>query len=381
MRLAILSTLLLGFAWLSGCTKAESKKTADNGPSKVEAARDPAVIEVDHPERFELVTAAAVAGSEELPVNGAVAPDVSRNVPVNALSGGRVVEVKARLYDEVQKGQLLLRMVSPDLTQAISDYRKFQADEVLARRQLERAQLLLSKGAMAEKDVQAAEDTEVKAKVDVQTALDRIQLLGGDGKTLQPYIDLVAPVSGTIVEQNVTTAAGVKSPDNSPNLFTIADLSRLWVLCDVYENNLGQVHVGDFAEVKLNAYPDKTFRGRVGNIANVLDPNTRSVKVRLELDNAGRLLKPGMFATATFRSQSSKTRVMAPASALLRLHDRDWIYVPIDGGKRFKLTEVQAGPQDSKGMQQILRGVSAGDPVVKGALQLSAAAAAQGSST
>ena len=100
------------------------------------------------------------------------------------------MEVRARLYDEVQKGQLLMGMVSPDLTQAISDYRKFQADENLARPQLERAQLLLSKGAIAEKDVQAAEHIEAKSKVDLQTALDRIQLLGGDTRTLQPFIDL-----------------------------------------------------------------------------------------------------------------------------------------------------------------------------------------------
>ena len=276
---------------------------------------------------------------------------------------------------------MLLRLVSPDLAQAISDYRKFKADEVLIRRQLERAQLLLSKGAIADKDVETAKDANEKAKVDLQAAIDRIKLLGGDAATLNPYIDIVAPVSGTIIEQNVTNAAGVKTPDNSPNVFTIADLSRVWILCDVYENNLGQVHAGDFAEVKLNAYPDKTFRGRVGNIANILDPATRSAKVRLEIDNPGRMLKPGMFATATFRSQNTKTHIMAPASALLRLHDRDWVYIPIDGGKRFKLVEVQAGPQDSKGNQEVIRGLAAGDSIVRGALQLSAAAASQGSST
>lgn len=378
MRIIRTGTLLLAF--VAGCSKGKGP-APDTGPARVEPARDPSIVEVEHPERYELVQAVEVAGAEQLLVNGAVAPDVSRNVPINALSGGRAIDVRARLYDDVQKGQMLLRMVSPDLTQAISDYRKFRADEVLVRRQLERAQLLLSKGAIAEKDVETAKDADEKAKVDVQTAVDRIKLLGGDSTALNPYIDIVAPVSGTIIEQNVTNAAGVKTPDNSPNLFTIADLSRVWILCDVFENNLGQVHVGDFAEVKLNAYPDRTFHARVGNIANILDPATRSTKVRLELDNPGRVLKPGMFATATFSSQSTKKHVIAPASALLRLHDRDWIYIPIDGGKRFKLVEIQAGPQDSKGNQEILKGLQAGDSVVKGALQLSAAAAAEGSST
>lgn len=371
--LLVISLLLTGAV---GCNKQEQAKTAqDPGPSKVEPARDLTIVQVEHPELFQLVEATSEKAAEELQVNGAVFPDVSRNVPVNALTGGRVVEARARLFDDVQKGQLLLRMVSPDLNQALSDLRKFKADELLSKRQLERAQLLYSKGAIAEKDLQAAEDTDVKAKVDVQTALDRIQLLGGDPKTLTPYIDVVAPVSGTIVEQNVTTAAGVKTPDNSPNLFTIADLSKVWVLCDVYENNLSQVRVGDFADVRLNAYPDRVFRGRVGNIANVLDPNTRSAKVRLELDNSSHLFKPGMFATATFRSQSIKSRVLVPSSALLRLHDRDWIYVPIENGKRFRLIEVQAGPQKTgTGLQEVIKGVSAGDKVVKGALELSAEA-------
>ena len=376
------SVILLAMAlFLSGCHKAESKMISEQGPSKVEEARDISIVEVDHPEHFSVTVATAVATAEELAVNGAVAPDVSRNIPVNALTGGRVIEVHARLFDEVRKGQLLLRMQSQDVAQAISDYRKFQADQTLAQRQLERAQLLLSKGALPEKDVQAAEDIEAKASVDVQAALDRIRILGGDPKSPQSVIDIVAPLDGTIVEQNVTTAAGVKSPDNSPNLFTIADLSHVWVLCDVYENNLGQVHVGDFAAVQLNAYAGRTFRGRVGNIATMLDPATRSVKVRLELENPARLLKPGMFATAVFRSQSALPHVMAPSTAILRLHDRDWIYVPIDGGRRFRLTEIQAGEQNGNGMQEILRGLAAGHPLVRNALQLSVAAAAQGSST
>ena len=104
-------------------------------------------MEVEHPERFELIQAVEEKLFDELQVNGAVAPDVSRNVPVNALISGRVIDVRARLYDDVQKGQMLLRMISPDLSQAVSDYRKFQADEVLARRQLERSQLLLEHGA------------------------------------------------------------------------------------------------------------------------------------------------------------------------------------------------------------------------------------------
>lgn len=134
----------------------------------------------------------------------------------------------------------------------------------------------------------------------------------------------------------------MRSIDNSPNLFTIADLSRVWVLCDVYAYQLPQVRLGDFADVRLNAYPDRVLRGRVSNIARVLDATTRTAKARLELDNSSRLMRVGMFATATFRSESPESRAVVPATAILRLHDKDWVFRPA-GGRRFQQLEIQAG--------------------------------------
>ena len=160
--------------------------------------------------------------------------------------------------------------------------------------------MLYSHGALAEKDLQQAEDTEEKAKVDVQNTEQRVRLLGGDPAHPSSIIELRAPVSGTIVEQNVAGFEGIKSLDNSPNLFTIADLSQVWVLCDVYENDLGEVRLGDSAEIRLNAYPDKTYQGTVADISRVLDPTMRSAKVRIVLPNPDGALRPGMFAVATF---------------------------------------------------------------------------------
>ena len=137
----------------------------------------------------------------------------------------------------------------------------------------------------------------------MQASVQRVRLLGGDPDHAAAVIQLRAPVSGTIVEQNIAGFEGVRSLDNSPNLFTIADLSEVWALCDVYENDLEAVRVGDPAEIRLNAFPDRVFRGRVSDIARVLDPNTRSAKVRVVLSNPGGLLKPGMYATATFHSR------------------------------------------------------------------------------
>jgi len=358
--------------WLSSsCSHGSS---ADNAPPvRVEKAPDPAIVEAADPEQFPLTTVEQRPTYDELKVNGVVTPDVNRSVPVLSLAGGRVVDIRAKLGDDVTKGQVLLRINSPDVSQAFSDYQKAQADEVLARRQQERSETLLAKGAIAQRDLEAAEDTEQKAKVDLATAAEHLRVLGADLNHPSPIVEIMAPISGTIVEQNITGGTGVRSMDNSPNLFTIADLSRVWVLCDVYENNLAQVRPGDYAEVRLNAYPDQALKGRVSNISRVLDPNTRTAKVRLELDNERRLMRAGMFASATFRSQSKQLRSVVPAKAVLRLHDRDWVF-RAEGGHRFRRIEVQAGRVSSDGFQEVITGVVPGDQIVANALQFASAA-------
>lgn len=368
----LISPLVAAVLLLPGCSReAKVDAKADGAlPVTIEEAPDVSVITVERSEQFPLVKVESRKGREELKVNGSVAPDVNRTVPVNALSGGRVTDIRTRLGDEVVKGQVLLRIHSPDLSAAFSDYQKFRADELLARRQFERARLLYSHGAIAQKEVQMAEYTHEKAKVDVQTAAERIRILGGDLNHPSPVFDVKAPISGTIVEQNTAGGAGVKSLDNAPNLFTVADLSRVWVLCDVYENNLSRVHCGDYADVRLNAYPDRVLKGRITNISRVLDPATRTAKVRLELDNRGSLLRPGMFATVTFYSQSTQSRAVVPASAVLRLHDKDWVFRP-EGQGRFRRIEIQTLPATGDGFQQVTSGLKAGDEVVSNALELS----------
>ncbi len=342
-------------------------------PVKIQSAPDPSLIDVERPEQFPLVKVETRKSPDELRVNGVVAPDVSRTVHVSSLSGGRVIDIRARLGDDVKKGQVLLVIHSPELATAIADYQKFQADEQLARRSLERAQLLFSHGAMAQKDLQQAEDTEQKAKVDLQTAAERIRILGGNLNHLSPIIEVRSPISGTVVEQNTTGGEAVKSLDNSPSLFTVGNLSRVWVLCDVYENHLAQVHWGDIAEVRLNAYPEQRFSGRVSNISRVLDPATRAAKVRVDLENRQGLMRPGMFAGVMVVSRSSHERIFVPTSAILRLHDKDWVFRPV-GDHRFRRTEVQTGLTTPDGFQEILKGLQAGDAVVTNALQFSSSA-------
>jgi cobalt-zinc-cadmium efflux system membrane fusion protein len=333
----------------------------------VEKAPDRNLITMEKAERFAVAQAATRREADQILANGVVAADVSRTYAVNALTSGRVMDVRVRLGDEVEKGQLMLSLTSPDMAQAIADLQRFRAAEAYAKIQLDRGQLLLSKGAAPQKDVDAAQDTYNRAKIDTETAREHIRILGGDADHLSPVIEVHAPVAGTVIEQNVTMAAGLKSLDNAPNLFTIADLSSLWILCDVYENDLAHVQVGDQATLELNAYQNRSFRGKVTNISKLLDPATRAAKVRIELANDSGLLRPNMFVTAHFTAQSATTRTVIPSTAILRLQDRDWVFLKV-GDKQFRRTEVEAGPVNPDKTQQVLSGVKPGDVVVTDAL-------------
>jgi cobalt-zinc-cadmium efflux system membrane fusion protein len=344
--------------------------------TKAEVTLEPGIFDVDHPGLFKLAKAETRALPTELIANGTVNTDITRTIHVTSLGSGRVVDIKVRLGDFVKKGQSLLVISSPDLASANADYQKARADEELSRKALERTQELYTHGAMAVKDLEAAQDTEDKAKVDVQTSAEHVRVLGGDPDHISPVIDLRAPVSGTIVEQNVAGSEGIKSLDNTPNLFTIADLSQVWVVCDVFENDLGEVHLGDSSEIRLNAYPDRVFRGKVADISRVLDPNTRTAKVRIVLANGEGALRPGMFATATFRSRKLHDRVVVPSTAVMRLQDKDWVFRQ-EGPNRFHQIEVHTANVAPDGSQSLRDGLNPGDEVIGNALQFSTAMAEQ----
>jgi cobalt-zinc-cadmium efflux system membrane fusion protein len=169
-----------------------------------------------------------------------------------------------------------------------------------------------------------------------------------------------------ITDQEITNAGGVQGL-SSPNPFTISDLTHVWILCDVYENDLPYVRIGDTAEIRLNAYPAKVFTGTISNIGPVLDPNLRTAKVRIEVNNPG-LMRPGMFATVTFRGLDRNKYAAVPATAILHLHDRDWVYLPA-GGNKFRRVEVKAGDMLAGNMQEILLGIAPGQQVVANALE------------
>jgi len=360
-----LAVLLLAILGTSACST-----DTPAAASKPPVTLDPDVFEADHPELFKTAKVETRSLPLEVSANGVIAPDVNRTIHVTSLGSGRVIDLKVKLGDNVKKGQTLLVISSPDLSSAFSDYEKAKADETLSRKALDRAQMLYDRGAIAAKDLETAQDVEDKAKVDMQTAEHRVQILGADPSHPSPLIELKAPETGTIVEQNVSGFEGVKSLDNTPNLFTIANLGEVWAVCDVFENDLGEVHVGDTGEIRLNAFPDRIFHGRVADISRVLDANTRSAKVRIVLPNGDGALRPGMFAVAKFHSREQNDRLVVPSTAIIRLHDQDWVFRK-ENNKQFRKIAVNADGLAPDGAQEIRRGLRSGDEVVTNALEFS----------
>jgi cobalt-zinc-cadmium efflux system membrane fusion protein len=387
-RLSLLAAIVcVGLSLLvTGCgdkgtAQASAVAGTGPGPAVVEADLDANNFKVDHPERFPLVTAGEHVAAPELNVTGVVSPDVSRQVPVPSLATGRIVEIDARLGDDVKKGQLLFKVRSTDIAGAYSDYRKAVKNEQLAvdnerlaKIQLDRAKLLFDNGAVPKSAYEIAANGEMaaqtaleNAKVDIETTTEHLKLLGSDPDHPTGIVEVFAPVSGTITDQQITGQSGVQAL-TPPNPFTISDLSHVWIMCDVYENNMAQVRVGEYADIHLVAYPNRALKGRISNILPIVDPNLRTAKIRLEVENPG-LMRVGNFVTATFHGETSERRATVPSAAILHLHDREWVYVPFGNG-RFRRQEVIAGSMLPDNMQEILSGIKPGAQVVSNALVL-----------
>lgn len=371
-------TALLAFVaslglFVSGCKNA-AKGDGAPPPAQVIQASDMNLITLDSKEaaKFRPVTADKVDLADELNATGAVFPDVSREVPVISLANGRVVDIRVRLDDAVKKGQLLFKVQSPDVTNAFDGYLKAVNDEQLANKAYLRAKDLYEHGAISQAMLEQADDAEKNAKADLTAADEQLKLYGVDKDHPSPVVSVYAPTSGVIVGQNITNsaAAGV-SLSGSATAFTIADLSHVWVVCDVYENDIPKLQLGQEATIRMNAYPDRVLKGTVSDIGPILDPSLRTAKVRIEVDNPG-FLKLGMFATATFTSRIRVSRAVVPADAVLHLHDRDWVFVPA-GDNKFRRTEVHAGQMVAGGRQVILSGITPGQQVVGNALMLESA--------
>jgi cobalt-zinc-cadmium efflux system membrane fusion protein len=362
--------------FLARCGSTKTEAAGDTAPpaAQVEPDMDASNFKVDHPEQFPVVTAGSHMAAPELNVTGVTSPDVSRQVPVISTATGRITEIHARVGDEVQKDQLLFKVKSTDIAGAFSDYRHAVQNEQLMKKQLDRAQILLKDGAIPTSALEIAQTAEDGALVDLQTTLSHLQVLGvSDPEHPVDIIEVHAPVSGVITDQEITNGAAVQSfsPSNATTgayPFTISDMSSVWVVCDVYENTLASVHMDEYADVRLNAYPDRVLKARISNIGQILDPNLHTAKVRLEIKNPG-FIRLGMFATAMFHGDQMQNHATVPDTAILRLHDRDWVYTPAPDN-HVKRLEVVEGTLLPNGIREVISGIKPGDKVVSNALVL-----------
>jgi membrane fusion protein, heavy metal efflux system len=376
---------LAAILFAAGCQRKASAAANSTGPipATVQPAFNANDFSVDHPELFPIATASEHSAAPQLNVTGVVNPDVSRQVPVPSLASGRVVEIDARLGDQVAKGQLLFKVRSADISGAFSDYQQAVKNEGLTKIQLERAKRLLEIGAIPQSGLEIAQTAEDVNLVVVHAAEEHLKVLGVDPDHPSAIVEVFAPVSGVITDQQITDQSGVQAL-TPPNPFTISDISQVWIVCDVYENDLAQVHLLEFADIRVDAYPGRVLKARIANILPVLDPSIRTAKVRLEVENPAapgasnqradggsnqRMLKLGMFVTATFHGLAPQTYATVPATAILHLHDREWVYTALGNG-RFRRQGIVAGDMLPGGLQEVVSGLKPGDRVVAGALDL-----------
>lgn len=374
MKLSMPCTLVVAFTLLTGCRQGDtSSREADEAPPPqptVVATEQAARLHVDQPDKFPLVVAQSRPTFSSLAVTGQVQPDVSRQVPVLSLANGRVTALHVGLGDVVHKGQLVMEVQSPDVTTAFNTYLKAVADERLTNTTLTRDKLLFDKGAISKGQLEVAQNGETDAQEDLRAAEEQLRILGVDKEHPGDTVKVYAPISGTIVAQNTTAAgaAGLNVAGIGGSL-TIADLSHVWVVCDVYENDLSRVHLGEEADIRLNAYPSMVRKGTISDIGAVLDPSIRTAKVRIQVQNPDRLLRIGMFATAIFHSPNPVSAIVVPATAILHLHDRDWVFIPLGTRGDFQRMPVVSGEALPNNTLVVTGGLHEGEQVVANALQ------------
>ncbi|ACO34135.1 MAG TPA: efflux RND transporter periplasmic adaptor subunit [Acidobacterium sp.] len=356
---------------LAGCGHKSNAETSTGKTQVIEQSSDGSVITLDPSvaKHFQLAQTRAIDMPDKFSAPGVIAPDVSRTVSVFSLANGFAVKVPAQLGEQVTKGQVLAVVDSPDLAKAISVYQTAKAQLDLSGKELSREQGLYRHGAAPRKALEQAQFAEQHAQIDEQSAAREIEILGGSLESPSPFVTVRSPISGTIIEQKISRGEAV---ENS-YLFQVADLSRVWALCSLYENDLSRVQVGDAAQVEVSAYPDLKLQGKVSNISHILDPATRTSQVRVVLDNPQGLLNPGMFVTAGFTSVRKSPQVLVPVTALFQLHDQFWVFEPVKPGV-FRRVPVTVGAVVSPGWQVVTAGLQAHQSVVANSLGFSAAA-------
>ncbi len=368
---------------IAGCKKQDdaAAREAKEAPPAVAtqsivSTGSSSLVKVDKPSQFPLTSAVSRQVYSTLNATGSVNPDVSRELPVLSLANGRVVNLFVRLGDNVRKGQPIMAVQSNDVATAFDTYVKSVNDEHLAKITLDRDKLLYDKGAIPQTQLEAAQNGEDDAIADLKASEQQLRILGVNKNSPSDTVTIDAPTSGVVISQNATAsgAAGVGYAGATGSLI-IADLSHVWIICDVYENDLASIRMGEEAEIRLAAYPGKVLKGTIGDIGAVLDPSIRTAKVRIQVPNSQGILRLGMFATATFQGAKPLSIAAIPADAILHLHDRAFVFEPVDTAGTFKTVEIKTGRTLDGNLIEVVSGLALGQQVVANALELQNTAA------
>jgi len=362
----------LVFASLAGCSSggSESKMASFSSSETKEETADLFTVPQDQLAHVQVVAVEKSALPRTLRLTGAVAYNAFKTTPVFAAIGGPVREILVTPGESVHAGQPLLTVNSPDYAAARSAYLKARSAFLLADKFYTRAQDLLTHGAIAEADFQTAESTRIQAQADLQASEDALRVLGiTDVESLEKnapkttsQVPVLAPVGGEVVERLV--GPGQLLQAGTTQVFTISDMSTVWVLVNVYQGDVAYVRSGDSVNISTDSYPD-TFHGRISYIAPALDPNTRTLQARIVTENPGDKLKKDMYVTATVSAGAIANALTVPDAAVLRdSENQPFVYVQSSTKQNeFARRLVQLGDSHG-GRSQITSGVKEGERVV-----------------
>ncbi len=360
---AIALRLAMGFLCVSlvAChPQKEEKKT-----QRPAIPADEVVLSPDSPKRGYIREEVIEPSRRPLmePVTGAIAYDETRTVRLSSPIAGRVIGDIAPLGARLKAGDALATLDSPDLGQAQADYIRAQADLNLAERSFQRQKELLEHGVSPRKDFDQAQDDLVRLRGEAERARLKLANLGVKGRQTDNRFILHAPITGEITERNINPGMEVR-PDLTAPLFVISDLTHLWVLMDVFEKDIGLIHLGQRVLVKVQAYPEQSFPADIDYIGRVVDDNTRTVKVRCRLANPDKKLLPAMFASVEVQSDPDDLAIVVPLNSLFTEGESDWLFVAIDND-HFQKRPVKVGLR-LKDKAVITEGLKPGERLVVG---------------
>ena len=369
-----IALLVAGLFFYGSTTKKVNVDEHKNEQAQEETAVVRLSKEAQKASGVEVMAAALEPFSAPIEATAAIEVDGDRVAKISARTSGRLVKIAASQGDAVKIGQALAWFDSPELGQAFAEYAKAKGRADLARKNLEREETLFSKKISPEKDVIRARQELAEAEADLTFANEKFHLLGIDveqfgnkqGGNQHPLIAVTSPISGSVIER-AATQGEVVGPDKP--LFIVADLSKLWVIIDIYEKDLGRIRSGTAVKVSTTAYAEKSFRGFISYLGEVMDEKTRTVKARVEVENANRFLKPGMFATVTIDAKGTETAIMLPEEAVFLDGSKNYVFIQ-NAPEKFEMREIALGRTLGNRLE-VVRGLKKGEPVVvKGAFIL-----------